>query len=151
VADHDDRLLRPGEEVAEGADVALHDREPAFPAAFGSRRRGRTGGPCAVLLDVDAFVAADQRVVQARVDEPRDVPSRKGDVGRLTRALELARHAEVELLPPELLAESARFVSATRRQADGHADVAVQPAVRGVLALAVARKNRAPHQKRTDR
>src|SRR6266550_5690403 len=139
MADDEDGLFGPGEQVAEGLRVALDDREPALAVRLGHGRGGGAGGPRAVLLDVGALVAPDQRVVQPRIHEPGDVTPFERDVGCFPGALELARHAEIELFSLECFAESRRFTDALLRQGHWNRDVPVQPAVRRVLALAVAR------------
>src|SRR6266567_2631254 len=105
MADDEDGLFGPGEQVAEGLRVALDDREPALAVRLWRRRGGRARGPRTVLLDVGALVAPDQRVVQPRIHEPGDVTPLERDVGCFPSALERARHAEIDLFSFECFAE----------------------------------------------
>src|SRR5262249_38413130 len=115
------------------------------------RRGGRrgAGGPRAVLLEARPLEATDERVVQPAVDLARDVAAGQRQVGGLSRPQELARDAEVERSVAELVAEAARLLAAAFRQPHRHRDVAVEAAVGGVLALAVAGEDGSPHQNKT--
>src|SRR5436190_18701294 len=79
VTDGENRLLRAFEQVAQGGRIARHDREPALTAVLGRGGGRRGGGPRAVVLEVAALVAADQRIVQPRVDLPQYVASAEGE------------------------------------------------------------------------
>ena len=151
VRDDEDRLLRTVEQRTERLRVALDDREPALAARLRNRRGRCAGGPRAVALERSPFVRPVERVVQARFDEARHVTAGESDLGRLARTLELARHTKIQRLVEKLLSEPARLRQPAGRQADRDRDVAVQEPLRRVLALAVAREDRAPHQKRTER
>src|SRR6266536_964967 len=97
VSDNERALLVPGQHDPESTCVALDDHPPALAAARHRIARRRRAGPRTVGLEIPAFVVAVARVVQLEHDEPRDVASGQGQVGGLPSALELARHAQIDL------------------------------------------------------
>src|SRR5205807_5294663 len=83
------------------------------------------------------FEVARGEVVEIRQDQAYDVPALQGQVGRLLRPPELAGHAQVDRDAVQGPAEGSGLVPALVRQRAGDRGVAVHPADRAVLALAV--------------
>ena len=145
VADDEDHLLRPREQLAERLRVPRDDRVAALALLAGNCPRVIRGCPCPVLLEELALVRPVQRVVELRPHEPRHLSSLERDVGRHLRPLELAHDAEVERLVAQRRSEAARLLGPARCQPAGHGDVAVHDIDHVEDALAVAREYRVAH------
>ena len=128
VDDDEHRPLGAAQADAVAADVAADSARPALAAAGRRLFWSMRSGPGAVVGEGEPLELAEADVVQLGHDEPRNVAARKGEVGRLPRALELAHDAEVERLSREQLAEAACLGAAGRGEAEGDARVAVRAA-----------------------
>ena len=138
MGDDQDRALGSRQDRPVGADVPSDRAAPAFAAARRFDGRLVRRGPLAVGRERAAFEAAEADVFQLSENQPRDVAAGERQVGRLPGALELARHAEVELGVGEQLSEPPRLLPPRGRQGAGAGGLAVVGSDNAARALAQA-------------
>jgi hypothetical protein len=102
--------------------------------------------PCPVVGEQPSLELAKADVVQLPEREPRHVAAVEREVGRLPRAQELRRYAEVDLVSCQLAAELSCLLAADVRQADGDRRIAVRAADDGEHAFGVTREDDPLHR-----
>src|SRR6266542_6858380 len=116
MADDEHRLLRLLENGAKSERVTAHDRQTTLAAPRCLGTRGRRARPRAVVIEQLPFEAPVAGIVQlAQNPAPHPSPVER-EVGGSLCARELARHAELDPLARELVAQPARLLLARPRQ-----------------------------------
>src|SRR5436190_21194342 len=145
VGDDEHERLGSLENPAVGTHIACDCPAPALPAAWRLDRRFVGGRPFAVVGERVTLEAAEADVVQLRQNEARDLASGEREVGGLANALELTRHAEIDLDVAEPFPEPASLLLADRGQGARDGGIAVDCADDTELALAVAGEDHLVH------
>ena len=145
MGDDQDPPFRPGKDFPVAGGVASYRPGPTLASTGCFDRRLVRRRPLAVVDERPAFEAAEADVVQFGHHDARDDAPREREVGRLSHALELARHAQVEFDAGEPFAEPQRLLLAGCGQRAGDGRVAVDGADEAELALTVAGEDHLVH------
>src|SRR6185312_11485639 len=116
MGDDEGRPLRSSDDRAVSARVPRDRRGSALAATRRLDRRVVRSRPDAVAGERAPLESTEADVIELRQNQARDVAAGEGEVGGLPDALELARHADVELGVGEQVSELPRLLASGRGQ-----------------------------------